>query len=69
MNKQEYADFEKSVKDFFEREGINSLTQQSINMESDDLEYDPDTYFSWQPCDCCNRPCRLDDMTMLSIEE
>ena len=45
MTRQEYEDFEQAVADFFEREGITSLSCP-INCEP---------YFSWKWCDCCQR--------------
>ncbi len=53
MNKQEYAEYENSVKCFVEREGINCLSQQPIDPDADEYEYETDSYFSWRPCDCC----------------
>lgn len=44
MNKKQYADYENRVAEFFEREGLNCLTE---------LEERGEPYFSWQPCDCC----------------
>jgi hypothetical protein len=44
MTPKEYADYEQSVADFFEREGLNCLTE--VGRESE-------PYFSWRPCDCC----------------
>ena len=55
MNKKEYADYEKSVKEFFEREGINCLSQQPIDQNAEEFKYNPDPYFSWRSCDCCDR--------------
>ena len=52
MNKKEYQEYEKAVNDFFEREGINCLSQQPIDPNADELEYD-DPYFSPRPCDVC----------------
>jgi hypothetical protein len=41
VTKQEYADYEASVKDFFDREGIQNLSGKG------------ETYFSWRSCECC----------------
>ena len=48
MNKQEYAEYEEAVSDFFEREGIQNLSAKS----DDNGTIEP--YFSWSSCDCCN---------------
>ena len=59
MTKEEYAEYELAVADFFEREGINCLSSQPTNpdkRDDEEWEYNPDPYFSWQPCDCCGRP-------------
>lgn len=53
MDKQEYAEYEQAVKDFFEREGINCLSQQPIDPDAEEFEYNPDSYFSNSSCDCC----------------
>jgi hypothetical protein len=47
--KSDYAEYEKRVKKFFEREGI-----QNLSAKSDD-EGNTETYFSWRPCHCCGR--------------
>lgn len=99
MNKQEYQEYEQSVADFFEREGLSNLSADSNVYEEGCIE----PHFSWSRCDCCNRPLggdrtdcngynpttkevqdgysiccdcyyyaeygRLDDMTMLEIED
>jgi len=44
MTKEEYAAYEQRVRNFFEREGINSLTQADLEREG---------YFSWRKCECC----------------
>ena len=48
MKRKEYTEYEQAVVDFFEREGINCLSQK----------YDTDGYaeedeFSWHQCECC----------------
>jgi hypothetical protein len=48
MNKQEYAEYEASVAEFFESEGLANLSIIS--------EENSEPYFSWIPCDCCGRP-------------
>ncbi len=45
MTKSEYVDYEQAVDDFFEREGIANLSSTS-----------GESFFSWQPCQCCGRP-------------
>jgi hypothetical protein len=45
MNKQEYAEYEKAVKDFFEVEGLANLSR----IQGEDEE----SFFSWNSCDCC----------------
>lgn len=67
MNRAEYTAYEKSVADFFEREGINCLSQQPINPDKgpdEDWEYDPDLHFSWSPCHCCGSQLGGDRQTM-----
>ena len=49
MNKQEYKKYEQSVNNFFDREGINNLSQ----ITDDDGYCEP--YFSSINCECCNR--------------
>lgn len=59
MNAKEYADYEKAVADFMEREGLNCLSSQPTNPDKADNEewqYDTDPYFSWRSCDCCGSP-------------
>ena len=48
MNKQEYADYEESVKEFF------SHGLQNLSTKSDD-NGTTEPYFSWSPCSVCNR--------------
>jgi hypothetical protein len=45
MTKAEYAEYQQTVADFFEREGIANLSSTSI-----------EAFFSWSPCQCCGRP-------------
>ena len=45
MTKAEYAEYQQSVADFFEREGIANL-----------LCWNGTSFFSWSPCECCGRP-------------
>lgn len=52
MNKSEYAEYEKAVADFFDRECINCLSYDTSVYNEGCIE----PHFSWQPCDCCNRP-------------
>lgn len=47
MNKTDYAEYEDTVKKFFEDEGIDNLT--SIADEDGDVE----PYFSRHLCECC----------------
>lgn len=47
MTKKEYAEYEESVRAFFEKEGLNCLSA---------IDNEPEPYFSWQPCDCCGSP-------------
>ena len=60
MNKQEYSEYEESVKAFFEREGIQNLTRvmPEDGFSEDECPYcgeiiDTDEHFSWQACECC----------------
>lgn len=46
MTKKEYLDYQERVADFFERQRVENLSADS----------DSEPYFSWRPCDCCNRP-------------
>ncbi len=46
------SEFVKAIKDFFEKEGINCLSQQPLDDTVEEFEYD-EPYFSWSPCDCC----------------
>ena len=43
MTKDEYTAYEKTVKDFFDSEGINCLSDNTI-----------ESYESETACDCCN---------------
>lgn len=49
MNKQEYNNFQKAVETFFNRKGIDNLSQ----IQDKDGYCEP--YFCSIPCDCCNR--------------
>jgi hypothetical protein len=66
MTKKEYADYEASVKAFFEREGIQNLSGGYIHCpECEDEEQEledgscpihgqmQEPWFSWRPCECC----------------
>jgi len=44
--KSDYAEYVKRVNNFFEQEGITNLSVTDDN---------PEPYFSWRSCDCCNR--------------
>ena len=46
MSAKEYKEYQDSVAEFFEREGIQNLSHIP----------DTDPYFSWSWCDCCSRP-------------
>lgn len=48
MNKTEYREYKEAVKAFFEREGINCLSQK-YNYNGDPIEEE----FSWRQCECC----------------
>lgn len=50
MTHAEYVQYEESFKSFMEREGITNLSMISAP-EGEATE----PYFSWRPCDCCNR--------------
>ncbi len=69
MTKQEYAEYEETVNNFFEQNGINSLStglthcpncevqfemQECPQCGKDAGEFPNEPYFSWSPCDCCN---------------
>ncbi len=71
MTRHEYADYEAAVAAFWEREGINCLCSGHIccpgcNAEWTDGDECPnghgdrelwdEPFFSWTPCDCCQRP-------------
>ena len=45
MNKKEYKEYQERVNKFFKREGINNLS----------LEDGEESFFTSQPCECCNR--------------
>ena len=45
MNKEGYAEYEKTVKEFFSH-GLTNLLQID----------DSEPYFSWHHCECCGRP-------------
>ncbi len=45
--KAEYAEYQKSVAEFFEREGLQNLS--TVSQEEGLTE----PYFSWRPCHCC----------------
>jgi len=49
MNKAEYKQYEAAVKEFFFLEGIQNLSSGA------DRECN-EPHFSWQRCDCCQRP-------------
>ena len=69
MTKAEYAEYEESVKEFFEREGINNLSAGYRNCPDCDVEFDDDNvcpkcgkehgefplepFISSRPCECC----------------
>lgn len=67
MNKEEYAKYEKNVKEFFKKEGISNLTMGHIKCPECDVEFEDETcpecggdydsfnesYFSWKNCECC----------------
>lgn len=42
MTRADYAEYQRAVADFFEREGIANLSSTSS-----------ESYFSWRPCQCC----------------
>ena len=48
MKYEEYQAYEKRVKSFFEKHGLNNL---SCNYN--DETGDPESFFSHNPCDCC----------------
>lgn len=69
MNNQEYAEYQETVKNFFEREGINNLSSTAVCGNCDKNHFkDPnepcehcgsenincEPFFSWLSCDCCN---------------
>lgn len=41
MNKQEYAEYQQSVRDFFRENDINGFSHTG------------EPFFSWSPCECC----------------
>lgn len=53
MNRQEYEAYESAVADFFESEGLQNLS--IITTDSDEDCETSESYFSWQPCECCCR--------------
>jgi hypothetical protein len=70
MNRAEYAEYEAAVAEFFQREGINCLcsghpTCPECGEEWADEECPnghgsrelwDEPFFSWRPCECCQRP-------------
>lgn len=46
MTSEEYKDYEESVKQLMDREGITNLSKAD----------DDEAHFSWRPCECCQRP-------------
>lgn len=59
MKRQEYENYEKAVKDFFDREGINNLTtacsEETPVCSGCNEQQDLDPFFSWRACECCGR--------------
>jgi len=63
VNKKEYSEYEESVKNFFEREGITNLSRITPEEDTENGDYsvcphcgagiDYDDHFSWSPCECC----------------
>lgn len=57
MDKQEYKDYQESVSDFSEREGITNLTSEHSEERDHCLicgeELGIDPFFSWRSCECC----------------
>lgn len=49
MNKQEYAEYQERVAEFFSH-GLTNLSAKS----DDNGTCEP--FFSWSPCDCCGSP-------------
>jgi hypothetical protein len=68
MTKSEYADYQAAVEAFFEREGLDTLSNGSVDHNYDgectneecihdsNGDFEPQSYFSWSPCDVCRRP-------------
>ena len=67
MTKAEYAEYESAVARFFEREGLNCLNNGSVDHNDGECtcedhghdsngDYEAEPYFSWRPCDVCERP-------------
>lgn len=46
MTKAEYADYTATVEQFFKDEGVTNLSKIG----------DDEAFFSWRPCECCQRP-------------
>lgn len=65
MTKEEYAEYEATVKNFFEKEGITNLSTGATKCPTCDVELDcnecpqcglevpTEPYISSQQCDCC----------------
>ena len=56
----EYKEYERSVAAFFEREGIENL--------SDKIECE-EPYFSWRSCECCGRSLGGDRFDMSGVHK
>lgn len=50
----EYKKYEKSVRDFFKREGIKIMS----------VDHEVEPFFSWSNCECCGRKLGGDRYTM-----
>ena len=46
MNLEEYKEYQEAFTEFMKEEGINNLSRISESI---------DPFFSYAPCDCCNR--------------
>lgn len=57
MDKEQYQDYEKAVKAFFDREGINNLSiatsEETPVCCACNEEHSFEPYFSWESCECC----------------
>lgn len=84
MTKQEYADYEASVKDFYTREGVKHVSCGTLNCpecdvrfkegtcpkcQKDSTDFETEPFFSWNRCECCQRPLGGNREDVIGIHE